>query len=210
MPKNPLIFPNQFILDGTASDSGIGALEIAVNNLNIASKSGAMRQANAIRVSGLNSIKNQNRGMPILNSLLPTRSVGKFTVPPSEPSGTVGYFISGWGDTSKPITAQRLTTERFTFASDTIVNLGGKIEPHLHYAIAEKSYGYIFAGVSASNKVWRLTFQSETYASIGSVLFPNRYQGASLKSQSRGYICGGVERRNRYTEMSIALPLQVK
>jgi len=107
MAKNPALFPDTFILDGTVSDSGLGALEIAVNNLNVASKSGAMRQANAIRVSGLNSIKNQNSGMPTLNSLLPTRSVGKFTVLPSEPTGTVGYFISGWGDTSQDISNQR-------------------------------------------------------------------------------------------------------
>lgn len=193
MPKNPLLFPDKFVLDGTVSDSGIGALEIAVNSLNIASKSGAMRQANAIRVGGLNSIKNQNRGMPTLNSLLPTRSVGKFTVSPSEPSGTVGYFISGWGDVgAHDITPQRLTTERFTFAADTIVNLGAKIEPHLHYAVANPTYGYIFAGPSAANKTWRMTFQTESFALIGALLFPSRYNGASLKNQSRGYACAGA------------------
>lgn len=201
MPKNPLLFPDKFVLDGTVSDSGIGALEVAVNNLNIASKSGAMRQANAIRVSGLNSIKNQNRGMPTLNSLLPTRSVGKFTVPPSEPTGTVGYFISGWGDANNDIAQQRLRTDRFTFASDTITNLGAKIEPHLHYAIGNSSYGYIFAGASASNKVWRLTFQTETYALLGAALFPNRYQGASLKNQTRGYLCAGSNGGTVYGEV---------
>lgn len=192
MPKNPLLFPDKFLLDGTASDSGIGALEIAVNNLNTASKATAMRQANAIRIGGLNAIKNQNSGMPTLNSLLPTRSVGKFTVTPSEPTGTVGYFVSGWGDTSKDITPQRLTTERFTFATDTVVNLGYKIEPHLHFAISNTTYGYIFAGASADNKTWRMTLQTETFALIGAILFPLRYHGASLKNQSRGYACAGA------------------
>jgi hypothetical protein len=191
MPKNPLIFPNEFLLDGTASDSGIGALEIAVNNLNIASKSGAMRQANAIRVSGLNSIKNQNRGMPTLNSLLPTRSVGKFTVQPSEPTGTVGYFISGWGNTAAGnISNQRLRTDRFTFATDTIANLGNQIRPHFHFVCANTTSGYILTIVDV-NTVWRLTFQTETYFQIGATLFPARYQGASLKNQSRGYACAG-------------------
>lgn len=201
MPKNPLLFPDKFILDGTVADSGIGALEVAVTSLNIASKAGSMRQANAIRVSGLNSIKNQNRGMPTLNSLLPTRSVGKFTVLPSEPTGTVGYFISGWGDTSRDISAQRMTTERFTFATDTIVNLGGKIEPHLHYAIANPTSGYIFAGASAQNKTWRMTFQTETFALIGAVLFPGRYNGASLKNQSRGYACAGASGGSAYGDV---------
>ncbi len=190
MPKNPLLFPDKFLLDGTVSDSGIGALEIAVNNLNIASKSGAMRQANAIRVGGLNSIKNQNSGMPTLNSLLPTRTVGKFTVLPSEPTGTLGYFISGWGDTSQNIFNQRTRTDRFTFATDTITSLGAKIEPHLHYAVANSSYGYVF-GTASAGKSWRLTFQTETYAEIGATLFPSRYYGASLKNVSRGYACAG-------------------
>jgi hypothetical protein len=201
MAKNPALFPDTFILDGTVSDSGLGALEIAVNNLNVASKSGAMRQANAIRVSGLNSIKNQNSGMPTLNSLLPTRSVGKFTVLPSEPTGTVGYFISGWGDTSQDISNQRTRTDRFTFATDTITNLGSKIEPHLHYTTGNPTYGYIFAGVSAANKIWRLTFQTETYTLIGAALFPNRYNGASLKNQSRGYICAGSSGGTVYGEI---------
>lgn len=201
MPKNVLLFPDKFVLDGAASDSGIGALEIAVNNLNVASKSSAMRQANAIRVSGLNSIKNQNRGMPTLNSLLPTRSVGKFTVPPSEPTGTVGYFASGWGNTSQDISNQRTRTDRFTFATDTITNLGSQISPHLHYGIANPTYGYIFAGASDTNKTWRLTFQTETYTLIGAVLFPNRYNGASLKNQSRGYVCCGSLGGTTYGEV---------
>src|SRR4028119_1833918 len=124
MPKNPLLFPENFVLDGTVSDTGIGALEVAVNNLSVASKAAAMRQANAIRIGGLGSIKNQNRGRAILNSLLPTRSVGKFTALPSEPTGTVGYFVGGNGDANLgPVVDQRTRTDRFTFSTDTIVSL---------------------------------------------------------------------------------------
>lgn len=190
MPKNPLIFPDEFILDGAVSDSGIGALEVAVNSLSIASKSGAMRQANAIRVAGLGSIKNQNRGMPILNSLLPTRSVGKFTVAPSEPSGTVGYFIGGWGDVASPnFPLFAVRTDRFTFATDTIVNLGSRLNIHAaSYAFGNAIAGYIGWFTSS----WKLTFQSETISPIGAMLFPGRYMGASLKNQSRGYALTGT------------------
>lgn len=196
------MFPDEFILEGSDSDSGIGAIEIAVSNLNIAAKAGAMRQANAIRTAGQIAIKNQNRGMPTLNSFLPIRSVGRFTVPPSEPSGTLGYFISGWGDTTQgSIFNQRTRTDRFTFASDTITSLGARISPHLHYATANSTFGYIFGGASASNASWRMTYQTESFAQIGAALFPNRYYGASLKNQSRGYFCGGSSGGTSYGDV---------
>ena len=198
MPKNSLIFPNEFQLDGTASDSGIGALEIAINNLGIASKSGAMRQANAIRIGGLGSIKNQNRGMPTLNTLLPTRSVGRFTVTPSEPSGTVGYFIGGFGDNSsgQDISLQQRRLDRFVFATTLIVNLGSQINIHSAYSFGNTQYGYYCWAPGGSRFFGRFTFQTETTARTGSVIFPSRYQGASLKNQNRGYICAGISTSN--------------
>lgn len=194
MPKNPLLFPDKFVLDGTVSDSGIGALEIAVTNLSIASKFGAMRQANAIRIGGLGSIKNQNRGMPTLNSLLPTRSVGKFTTIPSEPTGTVGYFIGGFGEISsgQDITQHRRRLDRFTFATTTIANLGAQIDIHAHYTFGNSVYGYYCWAPDDLRFFGRFTFQTESTASIGSVLFPSRYRGASLKNQNRGYACSGI------------------
>lgn len=195
MPKNPLLFPDDFVLDGTVSDSGIGALEVAVNNLSVASKFGAMRQANAIRIGGLGSIKNQNRGMPTLNSLLPTRSVGKFTVVPSEPSGTVGYFIGGLGDPSngRDTTPMQRRVDRFTFGTNTITSLGALIQGiHAHYTFGNPTYGYYCYAPGNLKRFDRFTFQTETVAPIGSVLFPTRYQGASLKSQNRGYACAGI------------------
>ena len=188
MPQNSLLFPDKFILDGTANQSGIGALEVAVNGLQIASKSGAMRQANALRQGGLNSIKNQNRGMPILNTLLSTRSVGKYTVPPSEATGTLGYFVSGAGDPiTQPIASvQRI--ERFTFSTNTIASLGnftGIVSSS--FCIANVANGYILR----TNQISRMSFQSELFAPIGGTLFPTRFQGASLKTASRGYACTG-------------------
>ena len=191
MPKNTLLFPPSFVFDTIGAESGIGGLQIAVNNLAVASKSGAMRQAHTLGVGGRNSIKNQNKGMPTLNSLLPTRSVGKYTVAPSIPNGTVGLFTTGWGDTSHDITSQRLRTDRFTFATDTIVSLGARNPaPHLYYGIANSTNGYLLIIVD-SNQIWRLPFQTETLALLGGTLFPARYQGASLKNQSRGYACAG-------------------
>jgi hypothetical protein len=192
MPKNTLLFPPNFVFDSIGAESGISGLQIAVNNLAVASKSGAMRQAHALGVSGRNSIKNQNKGMPTLNSLLPTRSVGKYTVAPSALSGTVGLFTNGWGDTSAgSISTQRLQTDRFTFVTDTIVSLGARNPaPHLHYGIANSVNGYLLIIVD-SNQIWRLPFQTETLALLGGTLFPARYYGASLKNQSRGYACAG-------------------
>jgi hypothetical protein len=194
MPKNLLLFPEKFQLDGAVSDSGIGALEVAVNNLSIASKSGAMRQANAIRIGGLGSIKNQNRGMPTLNSLLPTRSVGKFTVAPSEPNGTVGYFIGGFGDNSngRDISAQQTRFDRFTFATNTVNSLGSQTSISSQYTFGNSTYGYYCWAPATLKFFARFTFQNETISPIGSVVFPGRYQGASLKNQSRGYACGGI------------------
>lgn len=194
MPKNPLLFPENFVLDGTVSDSGIGALEVAVNNLSTASKFGAMRQANAIRIGGLGSIKNQNRGMPTLNSLLPTRSVGKFTVAPSEPSGTVGYFVGGFGDNSngRDTNPMQKRIDRFTFATNTVASLGNHPNIHAHYSFANTVYGYSCYAPGTVRLFLRFTFQTETSSVLGSVLFPTRYQGASLKSQNRGYACAGI------------------
>ena len=160
-----------------------------------------MRQANAIRIGGLGSIKNQNRGMPTLNSLLPTRSVGKFTVAPSEAAGTVGYFIGGFGDNSngRDISLQQTRLDRFTFATNTIVNLGSQTNIHAGFAFGNTTYGY-YAWSPGNQKTFiRFTFQTESIASAGSVIFPARYQGASLKNQSRGYACGGVSSSNGTT-----------
>jgi len=184
MPKNALLFPDKFILDGAISDSGIGALEVAVNSLSIASKSGAMRQASAIRVGGLGSIKNQNRGMPTLNSLLPTRSVGKFTILAEEPTGTLGYFLGGVRDTGTPV----LRVDRFTFATNTTVNIASVWVNWYAFCTGNSSRGY-----TVLNAVfWRLVFASELMGQIGSTTFPERGLGSSLKSQSKGYMCAGA------------------
>ena len=188
MPKNPRLFPDNFLLDGSNSESGIGALEVAVNNLSVAAKFGAMRQANAIRIGGLGSIKNQNRGMPTLNSLLPTRSVGKYVTPPSEPSGTVGYFVGGLS--TIPSLKAEARIDRFTFAASTNVSIGdASAAPQYAFAFANKNFGYL----ALNALFFRLTFQSEVFSSIGAVLFPQRYIGASLRTASRGYACGGVQ-----------------
>lgn len=194
MPKNTLLFPPKFVFDTIGAESGIGGLQIAVNNLAVASKSGAMRQAHALGVGGRNSIKNQNKGMPTLNSLLPTRSVGKYTVAPSIPSGTVGYFLSGYS--LPPNTADYNDTiqrrDRFTFASDTIVNMGNDVALGIHagFQIANTENGY-FAWF---NSCLRFRFSTETTTLLGVFAFPSRYQGASLKTPSRGYFCDGNNR----------------
>jgi len=184
MPKNPLIFPDEFILDGTVSDSGIGALEVAVNSLSIASKSGAMRQANAIRVGGLGSIRNQNSGMPTLHSLLPTRSIGKFTIVAAEPTGTLGYFLGGVRDNGVPT----LRVDRFTFATNTTVNIGSVWLNWYAFCTGNSTQGYTVLNAT----FWRLVFASELIGQIGSTTFPERGLGASLKSQTKGYMCAGA------------------
>ena len=189
MPKNTLLFPPNFVFDTIGAESGISGLQIAVNNLAVASKSGAMRQAHSLGVGGRNSIKNQNKGMPTLNSLLPTRSVGKYTVAPSIPSGTVGYFLSGFVDPADPNYPTVITrVERFTFATNTIVLLGG-IAPDSHESAiaANTSYGYL----ARFNIFWRMTFQLETLSPLGQRLSFSRYMFSSLKTASRGYFCLG-------------------
>lgn len=203
MPRNPLLFPNKFVLDGTTSNSGISALEIAVNNLSVASKSGAMRQANAIRQSGLNSIKNQNRNMPTLNSLLPTRSVGRYVLPLSIPTGTKGYILSGYllPSGSPEYYDMTVRRDRFTFATDTMVGIGNS-EPGIHagFEVANAENGY-FAWF---NGFWRMNFQTETTTPMGLFVFPSRYQGASLKTPSRGYFCDGSNRLGSVDRFSFA------
>lgn len=187
MPKNRALFPDEFQLTGTLSDSGIGALEVAVNNLSSVSKSTAMRQANAIRVGGQTAIKNQNRGMPTLNSLLSIRSVGKYVVPRSEPTGTLGYFLGGHGDTSLPtITAAQRRVDRFTFSTNTIASLGNLLGQAYPFAIANTVSGY-----SVAANFNKFTFQSESMTPIGLALFPVRGGGSSLKNPNRGYFCSG-------------------
>ena len=186
MPKNTLLFPPSFVFDTVGAESGISGLQIAVNNLAVASKSGAMRQAHALGVGGRNSIKNQNKGMPTLNSLLPTRSVGKYTVAPAEPSGTVGYFLTGYL-TIGGLRADT-TQDRFTFATNTLVNIGAFLYTSNCYSFANKTFGY-FALISG---FYRLTFQSELFATLGAILSPQRYVGASLRTSTRGYACGGM------------------
>ncbi|MEG3881052.1 hypothetical protein QT972_27175 [Microcoleus sp. herbarium7] len=190
MPKNTLLFPPSFVFDTIGAESGISGLQIAVNNLAVASKSGAMRQAHALGVGGRNSIKNQNKGMPTLNSLLPTRSVGKYTVASSIPTGTLGYFLSGWVDASDPNSALVATrVERFTFATNTITNLGSLLTANMHGggAIANPSYGYI----AQFTYLWRMTFQSESISLLGQRLSFSRYMISNLKNKSRGYFCLG-------------------
>lgn len=199
MPKNPLLFPDNFLLDSTASESGIAALEVAVNNLQIASKAGAVRQAHAIRQGGLHAIKNQNRGMPTLNSLLPTRSIGRYTAAPSVPSGTLGYFLSGYGDDTLPTFDTAITSaERFVFATDTAVNLG-TIAPisDTSFSVSNTTNGYW----GRINDFFRISFDSEAINSIGARIFPSRYFGASLKSISKGYMCCGKAGGTVYTEV---------
>ena len=194
MPKNTLLFPPNFVFDTIGAESGISGLQITVNNLAVASKSGAMRQAHALGVGGRNSIKNQNKGMPTLNSLLPTRSVGKYTVAPSTPTGTRGYILSGYlnpaGTTEYYDMIQR--RDRFTFASDTMANIGNDagLGIHIGFQVANPENGY-FAWF---NNCWRFRFSTETTTLLGVFAFPSRYQGASLKTPSRGYFCDGNNR----------------
>lgn len=186
MPKNTLLFPPSFVFDTIGAESGISGLQIAVNNLAIASKSGAMRQAHALGVGGRNSIKNQNKGMPTLNSLLPTRSVGKYTVAPAEAVGTVGYLLGGY---SLTFGVEGVTIiDRLSLITNTVANLGGFIFLRYCFTFANKSFGY-FGFLS---DVYRLTFQSESFSRLGATLFPPRLAGASLRIPSRGYACSGT------------------
>ncbi len=202
MPKNILLFPNNFILDSTATDSGIGVLEVAVNNLFVAAKASAMRQAHALGLNGRNAIKNQNRGLVTLNSLLSTRSVGKYTVPPSDPTGTVGYFLGGAGRQDLPTAIDAASrVERFSFATSIITSLGNIFNTNNAFGIANVSYGYIVKAFGSVFRWSRMTFQIETIAPLGLSLFPSRYYGASLKNQSRGYACGGSQSGTTYGDV---------
>ena len=186
MPKNTLLFPTNFVFDTAGTESGISGLQIAVNNLAAVSKSGAMRQAHALGTGGRNSIKNQNKGMPTLNSLLPTRSVGKYTTPPTEAVGTVGYLLGGYS--LIPSLQGIQIIDRLNLATNTVASLGNFVFLRYCFTLANKSFGYF----GLLSDIYRLTFQSESFNRLGATLFPPRYVGASLRNPSRGYTCSGT------------------
>lgn len=118
-----------------------------------------------------------------------------------------GYFVAGMGIIGQSNAGINIAIiDKIIFASNTLQTLSNKLnEPRYWLASVSNndSNAYFGGGYAsgikspyASNKIFKLTFNTDTTLTITSVLSYPRYGLTGLSNNSTGYFCGGYDSQN--------------
>jgi hypothetical protein len=193
MPKNAKLFPDQFQLVATTV-TGAEDTQLAISDLQNAQWQSRIQQSYAVRSGLLAAIRAQNAtGITILNKVLPTRLIGRFTKERDPESGTQGYIFGGYQHVRTPtlVNLKNDWIHKFEFQSGTLFPrsvVGSFFHQFFH---ADATYGTEEVGFFRYYTIYnRITFDTDTLSRIGTRGF-NKYISGGLKGRVNGYSVGG-------------------
>jgi len=195
MPRNPKLFPDDYIFESSESAPEAGTLTLTT--LQDQAWRGSIRQAYAARVGVESAIRAGNLGLRILQKVLPTRLIGRF-VEEKEPSpGTHGYMFGGLELTFEPGRRYYKSNDwmhKVVFEFDLLIPKSVAAWPYrkMHKRMhADVSFGDAEAGfLKYFWIVHQVDFDTDAVRRVAARAH-SRYCCVALKGHNDGYSYGG-------------------
>lgn len=187
--RNPNLFPDRFQTELTAGLVGEDT-RTAITDLQKEQWRGKLRQSYASKIGVLAAIRASNQNITVLNRVLPTRLIGRFVRDRQEAQGTHGYILEGFQENWSPTYywIPNNWIHKLIFQYDLLQSRDSSLKGNWHLG---ETFGDAATGfLRMCGHYFGISFDTDA---IKGVAWGGgqRYNSASLKGRSNGYILGG-------------------